>query len=293
MKTCFKYFFVVAALWTPVEFAHCSDRTPDQSEDYVDVPFEKYSEGAKSLRVVLGCGQKHRERTCGGFEHDHDEAYTVDLKPSPERQNPWEVSKPHRYGDAFEKETWKGIPKNTLDNITTEHLVLFPQVSFKAIREFIREGFDPKKAKEKAEFTSFNWLVDLAAIHLKAGGTLTLLPAFHPHGSASFCCKGIFQKLLRSLKFSSIEETTALLLSDISDFFPFDRGFSHMTIRFYQVLGERSSERTSKFISEYSLNMSSKAEEKSLQKNKDMARLICKERSALNFVTVTLTKEED
>ena len=88
-----------------------------------------------------------------------------------------------------------------------------------------------------------------------------------------------------------VEEATDLLLSDISGLFPFDRGFSHMTIRFYQILGERSADRVPTFISEYCLNMSSDLEEKNVQKNKETARLICKEKEPLNYVTVTLVKE--
>ena len=182
---------------------------------------------------------------------------------------------------------------NELDDITTEHLVLFSQVDFGAIRTLMREGLEIKRAKEKAEYLLFDWLVDRAAIHLKPGGTLTLLPAFHPHGSAFFCCKGIFQKVFNGPRAFSVEESTRLLLSDISELFPFNRGFSHMTIRFYQVIGEHSSERVSTFMSEYRLNMSSDAEKKSVQKNEETVRRMRQEKEALNFVTVTLVKEDE
>lgn len=48
-----------------------------------------------------------------------------------------------------------------------------------------------------------------------------------------------------------IEEATDLLLLDIASLFPFERGFSHMIIRFYQVLGERSADRVPTFMSQY------------------------------------------
>lgn len=180
MKACFRYFAVAAAFLMIVGCVHCSDRKADQREEYIDVPFEDYAEGRENLRVVLGCGQEHRIRTCGGFEHNHEKAYTIDFKPSSITKNSWEVSHPHRYGNAFEEETWRDIPENSLDDITTENLVLFSQVDFGAIRTLMREGLEIKRAKEKAEYLLFDWLVDRAAIHLKPGGTLTLLPAFHP-----------------------------------------------------------------------------------------------------------------
>lgn len=66
-----------------------------------------------------------------------------------------------------------------------------------------------------------------------------------------------------------------------------------MTIRFYQVIGEHSSERVSTFMSEYRLNMSSDAEKKSVHKNEETLRRMRQEKEALNFVTVTLVKEDE
>ncbi len=131
MKVFFGCFSVVAAFLASVEFVHCSDHNSDRGE----VAFEEYSQGRESLRVVLGCGREHRDQTCGGQKHDHDEAYTVDLKPlTVQSRNRWEVSNPHRFGNAFKDETWRDIPENSLDDITTEHLVLFRQADLGSIR---------------------------------------------------------------------------------------------------------------------------------------------------------------
>lgn len=293
MKACFRYFAVAAAFLMIVGCVHCSDRKADQREVYIDVPFEDYAEGRENLRVVLGCGQEHRILTCGGFEHDHDEAYTIDLRPS-RIESRWEVFNPHRYGNAFDEETWRDIPGNSLDDIKAEHVVLFSFADIPAIQSFLQESSTPQEAKKKAEYVCFNWLVDRAAIHLKPGGILTILPAFHLHAWAPFCCKGIFQTLIKyamSHPSNSFVTTGRSLLEVIHEDFPFERGFSHMTIHFYQVLEEDSSERMPSFVSDYILNMSFKAEEESEYKNAEIVHRIYQEQKSLNYVTVTLIKE--
>lgn len=297
MKAYFRCFSVVVGLLAATELAHCSHGIPDQDqgEDKGPVSFKEYSdkeysEGRENLRVVLGCGREHKKKTSGGFEHNHPDAYTINLKPDPGSQNSWGVSHPHRYGNALEEKTWKDIPESCLGDITAEHVVLFSQPDLRVTRRFVEKGLEVKKAKKKAEYLNFDWLVDRAARHLKPGGTLTFLPAFHPHSIADFWCKGLFEELLDYPRSFYVEDDTASLLSSISDFFPFDRGFSHMRISFYEVKGKHSSERVPTELSRYCLNMSSDAEEKSAQKNKETVRSICKDRHVVNFVTVTLVK---
>ena len=188
MKACLRYFSVVAAFLATVEFAKCSEYNAERGE----VSFGEYSEGRATLRVFLGCGRQHRERTCGGQKHDHEEAYTVDLKPSTV-QNRWDVSDPHRYGNAFKDETWRDIPENSLNDITAEHLVLFREPDLVAVRSFRKAGLSLRKAREKAEAKDFNRLIDRAVIHLKPGGTLPYCRRSTVIARLLFVVKGFFK----------------------------------------------------------------------------------------------------
>lgn len=72
------------------------------------------------INLVLGCGQNHKVRTVSDQLHNHDGAFTIDLKPG--RLNPYGVTNPHFTGDVFDLKILGGLPQDVFDEVKIEHI---------------------------------------------------------------------------------------------------------------------------------------------------------------------------
>lgn len=239
-----------ASIAGPAELTVSSTiKGPQSFEDY------QRERGAEEIHMVVGCGRQHDFLTTCGFEHNHKDAYTLNWgDPHGAR---FGVSDPHLAGNAFCEDTWATIPHQSVDALRIEHVPCFGDLNpakvgqrLRAMEEdFVSAGHD----LTEIQHLSFLTQAKIAEMHaplqflfhqglrvLKPGGILAYYPAqeYSSHATPPTTI------LAAMTDYDPVfprdpDEKKATLKEALFTHLPFNRGFSTLTILYYDLLRGR------------------------------------------------------